>query len=409
MGIFGSGKNKVEYGAIFEIGSGSVLVAVIESNPDKDYPKIIWAKREATRSKYSLTEGRASKDIVTALMNAVLLLDSEGRKALKNYLSNAKITKLQISIAAPWSYTVTKKVSYNAPEPFVLTKDKIKKLVNTAYKKLDQEVERHEKIHELGLEIISTDTYELFLNGYATRNPENKTVQTVHLNYVSSVSQEYLVEQINDIRNRILPKAKTKLYSFMLVFHKVMRKELPHQNEYCLVDITNNATEIGIVREGVLQYCTHIPIGAHSLVYLLSNELNLPFDEVLGYLRAPEKTAFWQNLSSTQKENTDKILLGYQKSLADLFRETGDGLTIPKLILVHSNHLSEQFFDDQLEAASKIATLTNHTVRPVTKELLDNLYTDEDKKELFKNAPDTALLIAAQFFHTEGQAADTNQ
>lgn len=409
MGIFSSDKNKPQYGAIFEIGSGSVLVAIIESRSQDTHPHIIWAKRETSRSKYTHTEEGATKDIITALMNAALLLDSEGRKVLKSHQSKAKITHLQVSIAAPWSYTVTKKITYKSKEPFTLTKEKIKSLVNTAYKKLDEEVERHEKIHDLGLEIISTDTYELFLNGYSTKNPENKTTTSVNLNYVSSVSQEYLVEKIKDINGRILPRVKSKLYSFMLIFHKIMREQLPHQNEYCLVDITNNATEIGIVREGVLQYCTHIPIGAHSLVYLLSNDLKLPFDEVLGYIRAPEKTAFWQNLSGSQKENVDKILLGYQKALADLFRETGDGLTIPKLILVHSNHLTEQFFDDQLEAAAKMATLTNHTVRPVTQALMESLYSEDEQKNLFKNTPDTALLIAAQFFHTARQSDHINR
>ena len=49
--------------------------------------------------------------------------------------------------------------------------------------------------------------------------------------------------------------------------------------------------------------------------------------------------------------------------------------------------------------AAKLTTETSHAVFPITKDLLQRYYSGEEKA-IFQTENDTALLISAQFFHT---------
>ena len=60
----------------------------------------------------------------------------------------------------------------------------------------------------------------------------------------------------------------------------------------------------------------------------------------------------------------------YQNNLAKLFTETGDTLSIPKILFMHGDHQTEAFFGRQLEAAAKKATNSTHAVHGVSSELL---------------------------------------
>jgi hypothetical protein len=46
MGFFGSNKNNIRYGALLDIGSGSVVASIVRSDETISNPEIIWSKRE---------------------------------------------------------------------------------------------------------------------------------------------------------------------------------------------------------------------------------------------------------------------------------------------------------------------------------------------------------------------------
>ena len=173
--------------------------------------------------------------------------------------------------------------------------------------------------------------------------------------------------------------------------------------EYCLIDITNEATEIGVVRDGILRYCTHTTAGLSTIARDVAIALDIPLDEAQAFLREPYHSHAMETLAATKKSAIEKILETYRTAVTDLLHETGDSLSIPKTILLHGGQQTEAFFTSQIEMAAKNATGLTHTVHTVTTELLTKNYTEAERVALEQIAPDTALLVAAQFFHKQGQ------
>ena len=75
----------------------------------------------------------------------------------------------------------------------------------------------------------------------------------------------------------------------------------------------------------------------------IAEALGVPVEETYGYLKIEDFTNYLNNSSSKQQEKVAEILAMYQDKLVALFKETGDSLTVPKKIYLHSNLNTESF------------------------------------------------------------------
>ncbi len=406
MSFFGSTETTIRFGVVIEIGSGSVLVSIVKSDHTSRHPDIIWAKREYATKQKNTDITTSAKGVMTALMNVMLLIEGEGQKALHQAHPGAKMSSVQVSITAPWSYTITKVINYSEEKPFIVTAPLLQRLMQVAEKKVTDELKENELASDLGLTIMTRATTDIQANDYKTADPIGKTTETLTLTQVSAVAQDYLTSAISDLQKKVLPKATLERYSFMLMFHCITRDIHTEMTEYCLIDITNEATEIGVVRDGILRYCTHTTAGQSTIARDIATALDIPLDEAHAFLREPYYSHAMESLGTAKKSAIEKILMEYRDAVTNLLHETGDSLSIPKTILLHGGQQTEAFFTTQIEAAAKNATNLTHTVHLVTTELLTKNYSETERAALELIAPDTALLVAAQFFHKQHHCND---
>ncbi|HMO82930.1 MAG TPA: hypothetical protein PKA42_02065 [Candidatus Paceibacterota bacterium] len=397
---FLSKKPNHRLGLIIDIGSGSVLVAVVASDPAKSHPDIVWSKREHTPQRLTTDNNSQHKSVLTSLINVMMAFDSEGRAACRESSYGHNINNVQVNISAPWSYTVTKTIAYQNEEEFMVSKSLVDELLRTAHLKVEEELQEKAKINDLGLEILVKSIMKIVANGYAINLTDKQRANDLKIIEASAVAQKRLIEAVKEIKNKVLPEASLKKYSFTLPYYYVINSLNPANSSYCLVDITYEATEIGIVREGVLTYCSHIAVGTMSLAREIAEILSVPIQETFGYLKSEGLDDYLKNCSANQQDKVNEIFAKYQDQLTTLFKETGDSLTVPKKIYLHSNLNTESFFNEQITKAANQSTKLAHATYNVTSELLTKMYPKEYVAKLTKGERDTGLLISAQFFHT---------
>ncbi len=406
MSLFTPRSTAVRYGVIIEIGSGSVLVAIVRSTAGSNHPDIIWSVREQTVRREISDLSSGAKNVLTALMNVVLLVESEGKAALKAAAPGATLTHIQVSITAPWSYTITKVISYSTEGTFTVTAALIASLMDAAQKKITEDLKENELASDLGLTIMTRATTDILANGYKTSDPVGEKAETITLTQVSAVAQSYLTDAIADVHTKVLPRASIERFSFMLMFHCIIRDLHHSMTEYCLIDVTDEATEIGIVRGGILHYCTHTAFGISTLAREIAICLNIPIDEAVAFLREPYHSHQLSELTDAKRAEVEIVFSHYQAAVTALFHETGDTLSIPKVLFIHGGADTESFFSTQISLAAKAATSTTHTAHAVSTELLTAGYTPEQLAEVTKQGLDTAVLVAAAFFHKQHHCND---
>jgi len=380
---------------ILDIGSASVLAAIIFSDPKNSSPSIIWSHREKAPLKNIDSLEQSAKAVTTALVNCSMILETEGRKALSEFDKSAKLTELQCTVSAPWSYTVTKSINYKQEEAFMITEELIEELEETIEKKVREELTQNKKLSELGLDLVSELTMGITANGYQIANPAGNRSKEVSIYQASTVIQQYLIDAIDELKDKLFPNTEVSKSSFITALYLIVKEVSQHTKEACLVDITYEATEIGIVRDGTLTYCTHIPFGSYTIAREISEITNVPLAEAFGYLHTDEPMSFLGKLPDKQKEEVKIMLKKYTDKVSALLHETGDALSIPGNIFVHADLSGEYFFKEMIRDAAKSAIKTDPHVTPISSEILGR-YQEEDQKNSQK---DTALLLSAQFFH----------
>jgi hypothetical protein len=396
MKLFSKSRRSERFGVLIDIGSGSVLTAIVASDQTKPEPQILWSHREHTPLRNIDSIQESAKAVMTALMNSLMKLDGEGRQMLSAYLSSARLTEIQTCISAPWSYTVTKTINYKQEETFEMNNNLIDELVRTAMQKTTDELSEQDSVNRLGLTIITRITMDIFANGYRVKGAVDGEVKNLSVTHSSVVTQQYLVETIDDLNDKLFSDVTNSKLSYILALFCVVQDLFPKTTEACLVDITYEASEIGIVREGSLNYSTHTPFGSFSLAREIAHITGVPLQEAFQALHTETPYSFIESLPSTQKEDVTRVFDSYVEKLAGLFTETGDDLSIPKKIFLHVDLQSEPLFKDLVMKAVKQSIKSTPDVTIVTPRLLSNT-----AKSSISPQTDTAMLVSAMFFHKQ--------
>lgn len=375
--------------AVVDIGSGSVGIALVLSQPDAPQPEIIWSYREYSLIKDMESTSWSLKEIETALVNAFLRFSSEALPLLQNHEADVKhVTQLVAAIAAPWSYTVTKTITYAEAQPFTVTESLIEELSATAHRKALESLLQEKMLTENGVATIETQTIAVVANGYTLTEYDGVTARDLCIYELSAHAHKRVVDALEDARSKILPRATLHTRSFMMQFYMYLHDSAPDTDHCCLVDVTSEATEIGIVRDDILHHTTNSPYGSYSLAREIAALTKVPKEVAYTYLRGGE-TFIEDKLSTKKLDELKEILASYRTKLTELFSQTGDRLAIPKDIFIHCDADTERFFIEHIAAAAKAATGMTHAVHPIS--------------SVFVNAKiangDTPILLSASEIH----------
>lgn len=373
------------YGLLVDIGSGSVGLAVCHSTQEKQ-PIIVWSHREHAPLRDIKSIDDSSRAIVTSLMHSMMEFEGKGRSALTAYDARAKITTVQATVSAPWAYTTTRTVKFNQDEPFEITKGLINDLATAAGEQAIDEFNQQHSLESLGITETSRCALDTYANGYKLTKPNKQLASEVTVTHATTLVRTEVIEAIEEMNQKLFGATKLQITSYVLANYFATRLLIPHVYDVCLVDITDEATEIGIVRDGSLQYSTHVAFGRASLAREVAAATNIPLHEAF--------TSFPTSQAIQANQELQAIFAAYTTRIKELFKETGDRLTIPKNIYLEVSANVEATLQPVIQAAAEAASKGPVQITSIKDALL------QQKKH---SSNDTPLLVAASFFHTSGK------
>lgn len=384
------------FGLLIDIGSGSTLTSVVESKRGALSPIIIWSSREHQPLRANATAEQLTKAITTSLVNASLAINTGALRALQAANEGARITSVQVTVAAPWSYTIPQTINYQPPESTRVTPELIEDLTVQADQKVTENVRAQTAINSLGLAITHRLTTNIAANGYTIEAAMGQPASTVSLTQLSAVVRTYLIDAVKDIHQKTLPHTSLLITSTMLALYESLRTYRPGSTLVGIISVGYEATEIGVIRDGELRFTTHTPVGLYTLARQLAEQTDLPVGEIFGAFGSPEPLNFATHVRDAKKTLISAILDTYEQSLQELFLETGDGLTLPPTLLLNCEPAYMPFLAPLITKAAKTASQTSHSMEQFTTYLSAHRTTTS-------HSPDGTALATAQFFHMTQQ------
>ena len=148
---------------------------------------------------------------------------------------------------------------------------------------------------------------------------------------------------VNTVLNKVFNSRDITFHSFALASFSVARDIYHTENNFLLIDIGGEITDISLVRGGVLLETISFPAGKNSLLRGIAKALNTIPEEAHSLVRVNVERK--NNRKNDEiKRAFDKAEIEWQSSLQKALGDLSGGLSLPKTIfLTADSDLGEWF------------------------------------------------------------------
>lgn len=340
MGIFFGHKDKDELMLVFNMGSSSVGAALFLAQKS-GIPKIIFSTREPIP-----IEEEAQID--RFLFLASKSLDVVAKKVLMTGLGVPD--RIFCVLSSQFYVSQTRIISFKQDIPFVFTVKLADSLIQKEIKIFQEE--HASKYASIGGDIrpIELKNIKTMLNGYETSNPLDQKAKELEMVIFISISGEQILKKVEDVIRKYFHFEQIKFSSFAMAFFTTVRDVYKQQENFLLVDIGGELTDISMTKKNILRESISFPLGRNFLTRGVASGLGCSLNEANSLIplfkdgHAEKSVA--KKLALIMKQLQTKWLEKFQESLANLSHD----ISIPSTIYIAIDKDLADFFSETIKS-----------------------------------------------------------
>jgi hypothetical protein len=337
--MFFGGRNKSKKIILFDFRSSSVAAAIIAVDEEISLPKILFTKRE----NYYFTEApQADEFIMRAHIALKKLIGEINHFKIKDPDIEHAISEVRILYGAPWYTPNFIDIHHEQDKDFIFTRELLSKIIKNTDKKLEIKIDS---------EIIEKNLSSILINGYETDDPFKKKTRDVKMSfYLAYVASETKNEIERIIKNNLhVDSDKIYGHSHTAVLHSFLKSNFHSANNYVLLDVSGEMTEITIVRNSFFKKHITVPVGSH----IFSRKLA----EVSGF----DLHTAWSHLNIfLEQKNEPKI----KKKIENVFEDIKD---------YYLQEIKKSFLQEKIiDIPPKIFVVADNEVRNLVKNVFES-------------------------------------
>ncbi len=339
MSILFRSKKKDELMLVFNIGSSSVGGALFWTQKS-GIPKIIFSFREPI-----LIE----KDIE---VNQFLSLAIKSLEIVVGKIYKAGLgvpSRIFCVLSSPWCVSQTRMINLKKNTPFIFTEKLADDLIQKEIKIFEEEHLTKYANAENKVRTIELKNIKIMLNGYETTKPLNQKAQELEMTIFISTSGEQILKKIEDTIGKYFHFEQIKFSSFTMATFTVVRDMYPKQENFLLVYVGGEVTDISMIKKNTLRESISFPIGCNFLTRGVAFGLQCGLDEANSLISLFKDGHAEEKLVKRLTPTIDKLkaewLKNFQTSLANLSND----ISIPATIYIYMGKDLADFFGETIK------------------------------------------------------------
>ncbi len=388
MSIFLSTKKQDKLVAVFNLGSSSVG-GVLFLMQENSLPKIVLSVRE-------LIDPAQELDADNFFFMMLKVLDKVASTISSS--SFGAPAEIYCVLASPWYASQNRIIKLEKNAPFVFTKKLADSLIQKELRLFEEE--HLEKYAQSGnkVRVLELKNIKVMLNGYEVQNPENQKTQNLEMTVFISMSGDDILSGVENVFFRHFHKRVIKFSSFLMASFAVVRSMYNNQEDFLLIDIGGEVTDISMVKKSVLRESVSYPIGINFILRNISSSLGCSIDEAKSmfslYKDGHADLNTQKNLDQIISVIKTEWLKKFQASVANLSND----ISIPATLFITIERGYADFFAEVIKTEQfnqYTLTESKFKINFLNAETLHNLanFTPE-------TARDTCLIIDALYINT---------
>ncbi len=364
-------KVKDELVLIFDIGS-SLIGGGLFLMQESGVPKIIFSIREEIKIQESLDANKFLSTTLEALKVVVKKIHDESLGAPD---------RIFCVLSSPWHVSQTRVINLEKNSDFIFTSKLAEDLADKEVALFEAERAPFYAISGSKEKTIELKNIKISLNGYETPNPLDQKAKSLEMIIFMSISPEEVLEKIEDIISKFFHTKELKFISSSLSLFIVVRDLFNDQNNFLLIDIDGELTNISMTKKDVIRESISFPFGVNFIIRGLAKGLSCTLDEAQSFLSLYKDGHAGADVITKIEPIINKLkdewLKKFQESLANLSND----ISIPANIFMMADKEWVFFFTDLIKKEQfNQYTLAEDKfkITPINSETLHGLATFEE-------------------------------
>ena len=339
MGIFSRSKEKDKLAAVFDIGSSSVGAALFFMQKS-GFPKIVFSIREPIilEEKFSI-----DRFLFLAVKSLEVVLDKVSKAGL------GAPSLIFCVLCSPWYASQVRTIKLEKNAPFLFTS----KLADSLTEK---EVSLFEEEHlaeytSVGskVRVIELKNIKTMLNGYGTAKPINQKAKELEMTIFISISPEQILGEIEKSIYLHFNHRTIKFLPFVMTSFAVTRDMFMNEENFLLIDIGGEVTDISMIKKDTLRESVSFPIGHNFIIRGTASALNCSLNEAKSFI------SLYKNghADDSTNQKLEPIIIKLKAEWLGCFQESlqnlSNDISIPATVFITVDQDMVDFFSETIK------------------------------------------------------------
>lgn len=312
MVIFSRNKNKEKLILVFYLGSSSVEGALFYTQKS-GIPKIVFSISEPIDLEKTIEIDRFLTSTMKSLKIVVNLVHSAGFGAPD---------EIFCVLSSLWCISQTRIIKLEKNAPFIFTPKLADELIKKELALFEEENSVNYARSGSPVRLIEIKNIKTVLNGYETTNPLNQKGKEVEMTIFVSISGEQILGKIEETIKVDFHSKKVKFSSFALSSFAVIRDMYIQTENFLLVHVGGEVTDISMIKKNILNESISFPLGFNFMirgVSFISNSSLSEAKSLISLLKDGHTTeALSKKIGPVVDKSKAEWLHKFQESLADI-------------------------------------------------------------------------------------------
>jgi hypothetical protein len=274
--MFTSARTKIKPGFVLLLDIGSSSVGASLSHCDgKDKSRIVYSVRKDFAS-HSIHSFESHIDCMKKGLASVL-------KEITSQ-TNATPAQVAVSFASSWYISQTRTVVMRRSTPFLVKKDLIQSFKSKEEKKFLDEHKGMFGKTDGQVALLESKILDTLVDGYSISNPIGKKATSFSLTLYLAVIPKEVLETVEDLVVSGAHVNHLSFATFQSVAFVGIRDMFPAKNDFLVIDINGEITDLSLIRNDVILESISFPLGENFFKSRLQKHFGWSLSEYRSHL-----------------------------------------------------------------------------------------------------------------------------
>ena len=356
MSFFGNGKEEVAL--LLDIGNGSITSSLVLFRQDA-LPEFLYCVQRPFTIPFKPEGARLVENMFVLLDSTLDATIKDGFKG--KYWKNRRtgISKVLIAFSSPWFLSKTKHIQISKEKEFFITKSFLDDIAQKEKEMFIKELkEENSSVTNESSIVIEKSIVHTKINGYTLKKSIGRKTNKFDAFLCMSIVESRIVEKIKDIILKYTHVDLHNIYmhTFPLVSFTVIRdlKQIP--DDFILMDITSEVTDLTLVQNNIISATSTMPSGKNFIVRQIAKTLGVSTE----IAESTINLFIAQKLDEPMRLKVEAVLQDVEKEwsiyLENALLELSAEMNLPKSICITADSDIISLYSNFLNLAKTDAT-----------------------------------------------------